>query len=1046
VTSKGTEEDKVVELSPFQVTSNRRGYFEANTMSGTRFNTKIEDIGASITIITKELMQDFALLDTNDLFLYVGNTEGSGTYTDFQVDRNGSVIDNVQLNPTRANRIRGIGSANISMGNYEMSGRIPVDPIAIDSVEVSRGPNANVFGLGNSAGTLNMVPSTANLQRNRAQATFRVDSYGGHRSTLDVNRVLVENRLAVRGNVVFQHDAYERKPSGTDTLRLNGMVKYQPFPKTTITASYQHYKLDGNRPNTSTPRDSISYWQAQGSPTWDPVTFTAKKNGMAIGTFPTNTGLPDSLTNTGGMDTFSNFFINENGLSFLSVGRTSSISPATPNQNPRLMASSFAPVRTGQALFSTVPAVSDKAIYDYSSVNLAAVNRIEDQASIATVSLDQRIFTTERHQLDLQVGWLREKVDSYARNIIGIAGDAGTSAYLQIDVNERMIDGSPNPNFLRPYLSIKEPRTTRSPLEWNTYRTQLAYRLDLTSAKGWKRWLGTHQLSGYGEYKERIQRQFSFRDIITSFPPWISATAIPASQGRAPVGPDAARGYFRYYVGDATGANVDNAPHDFSYGSYQLVQGNGVTGVYTRESVTIGQAATPDVSGGSNNTSRQILKTQGAVLQSRFLQDRIITTFGLRKDVLDTKFGAPSALLPDRLTFDYDAMNKFVGEWAHNEGRTRQAGIVVKPFKWLSLHANKSDSFLPGVPAQTVLRTPIPNPSGEGWDAGFRLNLFDGKLVFRINRYSNKQINAQDGQTGTLAGRALRIDVARPEADPFSLQRVATTWINQLNPTFTPAQFDAELARVMGYSTADIASFYAKPIADTNDLEAKGHEIEIHYNPDSYWTTQVALTETQSIDSKLSPNLPAYIAQRAPFWETVIDPRTGLKWFDTNYGGSRTARQYLANNVQAPLDLAKALEGKARSQIGRYSARLATNYRLAGLISSDSWLSRVNVGGAVRWQDKSVIGYYGLQQLPAAITAYDPDRPIYQSSQFYLDLLVGYRTKLFSDKVRATFQLNARNVGERGGLKAVGAFPDGTPNAYRIVDPRQFILSVSFDL
>ncbi len=1040
---EGVNEEKV-ELSPFVVKSDRVGYYEANTMSGTRFNTKVEDLGASISIITKEQMSDFAMLDTNDLFLYVGNTEGTGTYTDFQIDRNGSVIDGTQLNPTRANRIRGIGSANISMGNYEMSGRIPVDPIAIDSVEVSRGPNANVFGLGNSAGTLNMVPSSANPQRDWARIGFRVDSYGGRRATLDVNRMLIKNRLAIRGSAVFQQDEFERKPSGTETRRLNGMIKYQPFSKTTISASYQYYNLDGNRPNNTTPRDSITYWRDSGAPTWDPVTFTAKINGVSIGTFPTNTGLPLSLTNTGGIDTHSNFFIDAGGLSFLSVGQTSSISPASPNQSVRLIASSFAPVRRGQVLFGTVPAVSDKSIYDYSSINLSAVNRIEDTGKIAMVTLEQKLLGTDRQQLHLQLGWLREEVDSYARNVLGVAGDAGTSAYLQIDVNERMIDGSPNPFFLRPYLSIKEPRTTRNPLEWNTYRAQMSYSLDFTQDRGWKRWLGRHQLSGYGEYKQRIEHRYSFRDIITSFPPWISATAIPASQGRAPVGPNAAKGYFRYYVGDNNGYNVDTAPRDFNYGNYQLLKGNGVTGVFTKEAVTIGQAATPDGSGGG--TGLTILKTKGVVLQSHFWQDRIVTTFGVREDELYTKFGAPSTLLPDRLTFDYDAMNPAVGDWSFNKGRTKQAGVVVKPFKWLSLHANKSDSFRPGGVAQTILRTPVPNPSGEGWDAGFSLNLFDSKLVIRVNRYNDKQINARDGQTGTLATRALRIDFTRPEADPFSLQTVATTWITQQNPGISQTALDVELAKVMGYTAADIASFYSTPIADTNDIEAKGHEIEIHYNPNAYWTTQISVTETQSIESNLSPNLPAYIAKRQQHWESVIDPRTGQKWFDTNYGGSRTAHQYLINNVQAPLALAQVLEGKTRSQVGRYSARMSTNYHLAGLFDSKSLLGHMNVGGALRWQDKSVIGYYGLQQLPAPITAYDPNRPIYQEAQIYVDLLVGYRTKLFKDRVRATFQLNARNITEKGGLRPVGAFPDGTPNAYRIVDPRQFILSASFEL
>jgi hypothetical protein len=38
------------------------------------------------------------------------------------------------------------------------------------------------------------------------------------------------------------------------------------------------------------------------------------------------------------------------------------------------------------------------------------------------------------------------------------------------------------------------------------------------------------------------------------------------------------------------------------------------------------------------------------------------------------------------------------------------------------------------------------------------------------------------------------------------------------------------------------------------------------------------------------------------------------------------------------------------------------------------------------------------------------------------------------------------NVQEGGRLQAVAAYPDGTPNAYRIIDPRKFILSATFDL
>ena len=42
--------EEVVELSPFQVVADNHGYLASNTMSGTRMNAKIEDLGAAITV------------------------------------------------------------------------------------------------------------------------------------------------------------------------------------------------------------------------------------------------------------------------------------------------------------------------------------------------------------------------------------------------------------------------------------------------------------------------------------------------------------------------------------------------------------------------------------------------------------------------------------------------------------------------------------------------------------------------------------------------------------------------------------------------------------------------------------------------------------------------------------------------------------------------------------------------------------------------------------------------------------------------------------
>src|SRR6187549_2741470 len=105
VDSNQQKEEQII-LPPFVVAPGAIGYHGLNTMSGTRLNTKLEDLAFSTTVITKEQMEDFALLDINDIFNYEANTEGTGNYTALSLTQNGTPIDEVQGNPQSANRIR----------------------------------------------------------------------------------------------------------------------------------------------------------------------------------------------------------------------------------------------------------------------------------------------------------------------------------------------------------------------------------------------------------------------------------------------------------------------------------------------------------------------------------------------------------------------------------------------------------------------------------------------------------------------------------------------------------------------------------------------------------------------------------------------------------------------------------------------------------------------------------------------------------------------------------------------------------------------------
>lgn len=1046
-TSLAPAADDIVELSPFEVVGETKGYYAANTMSGTRLNAKIEDLGAAISVVTKEQMSDFAMLDINDIFSYEVSTEGTRNFTDFSFNSSGQPIDNSELNPQGANRIRGLASANVNYGNFETSGRIPIDPTNIDGVEVSRGPNASIFGIGSPAGAVNSLPASANLQRDAAHVVLRTDDLGGYYTSLDVNRVFARGVFAVRGSVVDQHEEFVRKPSSAETHRLNAMAKYRPFKNTTLSASFSRYQFHGSRPNNTTPRDAITGWRNAGAPTWDPVTSTVHINGATVGTYASSTPVYFNTTSMG----YAQAYVDEGGLSYLGTGRTTSTTtPTSPNQSVRLMAAQPDPsgFLAAQPLWPDYPAVSSKEVYDWSAVNVSATNRVRDDGNMAYVLLEQMFIDSGRQRLGLQLGWFHEEGDRWARNTIGSTGaSANVVNALQVDVNERMLDGSPNPYFGRPFIGVTLADLINQPIDRNTYRTQLAYQLDLRREKSWVKWLGMHQLSSYAEYKDFTARSISYRNAVVSNNAWASGSVGRASDAATNLAnsPSLDKLYERYYVGDASGYNVDYAPTMMVGGTYPLVWGNGVTGSFTREPVEIQEAVSNQYTSGRFNT-RTLIKTQGAILQNYLLNDRVITTFGVRRDKQYAKTGSTFAYLPDGTSVDRTVWASFPGDWTISDGRTTTAGVVVKPLRWMSLYVNRSNSFQPADIAYGLHRAVLPNPTGHGEDYGVSFNLFEGKLIARINRYKTTQIDVRNSDSANIAQRMYRLDFP-VSSSAFVLQNKATSWVTAAaaaeGRTLTVAETNQQVANIMKLPVSYVET--TPRASATDDMVARGTEVELNYNPTPFWTLKLNVGQQESANQRLSAEVSQWLAERMPVWQSVIDPTINRPWFTERYNNSQSASEYLAGNVLTPLAVAQAMVGKSRPQVREYRVNCSTNFRLGG-ITEQRWLKNVSVGGAMRWEDKGAIGYYGVEQLPAIVTTLDVNRPIWDKAHTYFDAFVTYKLKLFSRRVGTSVQLNVRNLTEGGRLQAIAAAPDGSATAYRIVDPRSFILTVKFDL
>jgi hypothetical protein len=690
---------ETITLSPFEVVAEASGYFQSNTMSGTRLNSKIEDLGQSITVMTKEQMSDFAMLNINDVFDYMASTEGTNTYSDFVVDRTGAVTDNVTFDPNNANRVRGLGNANIAFNNIATTGRVPVDKLWLDSIELSRGPNANIFGLGNSAGTVNQVPATAILGRNFSRVEVRADSYEGWRASLDVNRVLLRNKLALRGSLAHQHTGFIRKPSGEDARRLSLQVKAQPFEKTTLALSWYNYRNVGTRPNFTTPRDNITAWIAAGKPAWDPVTRLINLNGVTYGQ---GTGSTLVAGGTAPITTLPTYFNNSptEGRSFIRVGGgsdplyfappvvTSTTTPLTAvNNNIRFVSTSAVnSYGAAQPLFASYAALADKSIYDWEDVNLMAANKQWDDVNTYLAQLDQVFLHTPKHTLAAQVTYLREDAKQIQDLPLGPASVNGVNGETYADPNTRNLDGTPNPYFGRPYLRSKEPYLRERPVLWETTRAQLAYKLDFAKDRGWTRWLGTQQLLGYYEYKDQKDAQYAWRRTPKSGNhAWLNeqfAAGIPLanrtnSGNSYPASSNHMRIYEQYYLGSTPGAGVQYAPARFPEGTtVPFVWGN--AGAFRSDPVVVGYTPAPDGSGGGRQT---VVKTEGGVVQSTFLGGRLVTTFGQRTDKVSDRNKVFARLTPDLLNFDYGASSGYTdgSTWRLAQGKTRRRRLSCVP-------------------------------------------------------------------------------------------------------------------------------------------------------------------------------------------------------------------------------------------------------------------------------------------------------------------------------------------------------------------------------
>jgi len=258
------DEDLYV-LSPFEVNSSKdAGYAATETLAGTRIRTDLKDVGSAISVVTKELMNDIGATDSSTLLQYTTNAEVAGTRGTYTGLGTGVTLDESAslINRTGGQRVRGLTSADNTRDFFVTD--IPWDGYNVDRIDIQRGPNSMLFGLGSPAGIVNASLKDAQFG-NLGSVEARFGSYGSTRGSLDVNRQIIDNVLAIRVDGLWNNEKYEQSSTYQHDHRAYVSVRWDPKlfgPEfaTKIKVKYENGNVKANRPRIVTPYDSITPW------------------------------------------------------------------------------------------------------------------------------------------------------------------------------------------------------------------------------------------------------------------------------------------------------------------------------------------------------------------------------------------------------------------------------------------------------------------------------------------------------------------------------------------------------------------------------------------------------------------------------------------------------------------------------------------------------------------------------------------------------------------------------------------------------------------
>ncbi len=832
------EKEEIHELSPFSVDADdSEGYQALSTLAGTRLKTPLRDVGAAISVVTEEFLEDTGATDAGTLLSYTLNTDVSGEQGNSALPDLGGAgginagdptLDNQRAVPqTNGQRIRGLASASLTRGYFLTD--IPFDSYNTSRVTINRGPNSLLFGVGSPGGIINNSIKQATLGDTFGEFGIRIGEHGSHRETLDYNKVLVEDRLAVRISAMNEELEFEQKPAYEEDQRFHAAVEWvisknehsDFFGRTILKGNYEDGSIEGTPVNVIPPRDGYGGWFApQVDRSIEAITGVTLPGYIDNSSDERGLFSPKTIINTlpGARPGFNGFpnqhsawalqpvVYNDPNSSVSSVGF-----PGRPEVNGTLGLTNWqlTDARAQRGQFATLatttiyrnpwtpgftqPVIMDTNVLDNRKLLLEGTTEFASHDwDVFNVALEQSLFNGK--------GGIELVYDEQDYNRFELFP---WDEEVRVDVSSHLVNDQPNPNVGRAFFY----GFAVDPLDRATNRESLRatafYELDFAEREGIFGKFGSHTFTGLWNEQtidnlglnhrliwEDVDAPLTVQDIFSDptgggrnrpvlwayvtdsleGSEFQSASDVRFTQPISAVVPKVGETYTLSWLDHPRPSlNPAGVPEGVTQATY--VPGTGDPSFYNDFRIRA-------LNTGASRRE-QVITSEAVAWQSKFWNGKIVGLMGWRTDESVNTGQANFDRLPDGNADPGQRQLASVSDPVI-KGSTRTSSLVVHiPDDLIDLgrtnvsfHWNDSENFSPEANRRNIRGERVSSPTGTTEDYGIGFEFNDGAISLRISKFKMSSDFADAGLNGAANGvyaniGARRWGIVESDGTPF---------------------------------------------------------------------------------------------------------------------------------------------------------------------------------------------------------------------------------------------------------------------------------------